>query len=69
MIEMFLNKEVFVKVAFSRHFVEASIPEEYVGTLMEFDESFIKIKVINARKNTVKYILISRKYLISISEV
>lgn len=69
MLYQFLNKNVEVKVAFSRAYVEGgSVPKVYEGVLLDFDEKYLKLKHVQKRKDD-QTIIISLDYVIFVREV
>ncbi len=68
MLEIYLGKEVELVIAFSHSLAGTSpISKNYVGTLLEVDENFIKVKA--KIKRETKTIVFSLRYVISVTQL
>lgn len=66
MLKELINAKVEMDVALGVRTVGgASAPKKYVGTLLEVDEKFVKLELVNCRRAD-KVILISRKFIVTV---
>ncbi|MDI9504048.1 MAG: hypothetical protein QM205_03810 [Bacillota bacterium] len=66
MLKELINAKVEMDVALGvRTPGGASAPKKYVGTLLEVDEKFVKLELVNCRRAD-KVILISRKFIVTV---